>query len=1183
MKISYRILFINFFIVVLIIGSASFAFYSIMYNVLSSQQSKYLLKSSNDFSIAFNEANQELEKDFVQLSANDLFSIEGLSTSSIDFVLEQNQQNPELLLRTAAKADINLGESTSELKGFVKNNPSAHIKVHKLSNGRTVYYGRLLTDSFLNSISQKINAQVALISGNSALQVSSEKENQKYIYNLNKAYGYLAQQDKFTVYSEESAQADIICTLSSISSGFEENQNLHFLIFSNLSEAEELRTSIAYLLITVGVAGVFLSLILTFLLTRKIRHQLYLLSKATELTKQGNFKNRIELKSNDEIGNLASAFNSMLEELDKHDREMNDYTDFIALINRNASLKEIADAALNKIIKTCGFTIGAIYGVKENSIYLIRSYGMKGKTEKEDFEFFANAINKREMHELYFEKNYPTVSTGIVSLEIKHMLVVPIIYNNEVIALIELGGLDKPSEEVKRYLSKIQEQLAIGLTNAFALVQLENLVVELKLLNEEYQKQNEQVKQQNESLLRLHNELKTKAHELEIQKQRAEEATKLKSQFLASMSHELRTPMNSVLGLTELILDESSSLSLKTKERLEIVHKSGKRLMNLINDILDLSKIEAGKMELKSDEIVLEDIIFDVEASIRPLAVKKHLEFRITRKSSTNIQIRTDRGKVTQVLINLLGNAIKFTEHGFVELDVNITPSSQLKFNVIDSGIGISTQDQKVIFEEFRQLDGTTTRKYGGTGLGLSICKRIAEMLDGSLTVESNLNKGSVFSFIIPLKLSSGKKEATHSINVGTLAESRKNSILVIDADARARNMIGEYFESRGYEVLFSDNGASGVRLAKELHPAAITLDLLLPNNDGWNVLKELKESVATKNIPVIMISINSDKNIGYGVSAVDYFIKPVSQRDLTETIIKIEDFTRKKIEKVAFVDKDEKELERLKPAFEKERIRTQLFNNSEFAIDGIISTLPDLVIIDLLMAGKDGISLIHELKNHRETKNIPLVLAMPAIMSEEEINLIKQIVDEISLKLRNHPLDVLKIVRDRIKMDEISHLYHDLSDPQTTEPEPYIKDAFDGSAFTETADYKNKNMGTVLIVDDDPDTLFTLKEIVQSCNCITMTAQNGLECLAALEEKLPDLIMLDIMMPEMDGFQTIKKIRENPNWRHVPVLAVTARAMLEDRQIILKNGFDDYITKPVNTGVISFKIEKLFSKLNVK
>ena len=603
-----------------------------------------------------------------------------------------------------------------------------------------------------------------------------------------------------------------------------------------------LRSSIKYILITVGIAGVLLSLILTFVFTQKIRSQLSLLSNATELTKQRNFKNKIAIKSNDEIGQLASAFNNMLDELDKHDRAINEYSDFLALINRNASLKEIADAALNKIIKTCGFSVGAIYAIKDNSITLIRSYGIKGKTAAEDFEFFESAIKNREMLELNFEKNFPTVSSGIISLEIKHMLVIPIIYNNEVIALLELGGLDKPSLEVKNYLSKIQEQLAIGLTNAFAFVQLENLVVELKLLNEEYQKQNQQVKQQNESLVKLHDQLKDKARELEIQKLRAEESTKLKSQFLASMSHELRTPMNSVLGLTELILEEASSLNSKTKERLEIVHRSGKRLMSLINDILDLSKIEAGKMDLKQDDVLLEDIIFDVEASIRPLVVKKHLELKIVRKTSTNVFITTDRGKVTQVLINLLGNAVKFTERGFVELHVDASSDNQLRFDVVDSGIGITVEDQKVIFEEFRQLDGTTTRKYSGTGLGLSICKKIAEMLDGLLKVESQLNKGSVFSFIIPFKISTEIKQETRSINVETLRKNRKNPILVIDDDADIRLTIGQYLESRGYNVVYADNGANGVNLAKELQPFAITLDLLLPNKDGWTVLKELKE-----------------------------------------------------------------------------------------------------------------------------------------------------------------------------------------------------------------------------------------------------------------------------------------------------------------------------------------------------
>ena len=1179
MKISYRILFINFFVVVLIIGSASFAFYSIMYNVLTSQQSKYLLKSSNDFIFAYNETFQNTEDDFNQLSRTELFSGERLKSTSIDFILEQDSKNVKIYSRSVVKAGVNLSQKFSSLEEFISNNPSAVIKSHTFPDGTSVYYGRLLTDEFLNSIAQKINAQVVIITGNSTLQVSNQSANQQYIYFLNKAYNNLSRREKFNVYSEDSGQADIISTLCNISSNINENQNLKFLIFSTLNEAADLRSSIKYILITVGIAGVLLSLILTFMFTQKIRSQLHLLSNATELTKQGNFKNKIEIKSNDEIGQLASAFNNMLDELDKHDRAITDYSDFIALINRNASLKEIADAALNKIIKTCGFAVGAIYAVKGSSITLIRSYGIKGKTAAEDYEFFDSAIKNREMLELNFEKNFPTVSSGIISLEIKHMLLIPIIYNNEVIALLELGGLDSPSQAVKNYLSKIQEQLAIGLTNAFAFVQLENLVVELKLLNEEYQKQNQQVKQQNESLIKLHDQLRDKARELEVQKLRAEESTKLKSQFLASMSHELRTPMNSVLGLTELILDESTLLNPKTKERLEIVHRSGKRLMSLINDILDLSKIEAGKMDLKHDDVLLEDIILDLEASIRPLVVKKHLELKIVRKANTNVFIATDRGKVTQVLINLLGNAIKFTERGFVELHVDDLGENQLRFDVVDSGIGISIEDQKIIFEEFRQIDGTAARKYSGTGLGLSICKKIAEMLNGSLSVESQLNKGSVFSFIIPFKVSSEKERQKQSVNVETLRKNRKNPILVIDDDADIRITIGQYLESRGYKVVYADNGASGVNLAKELQPFAITLDLLLPNKDGWTVLNELKENPATKNIPVILVSIIGDKNLGYGLGAFEYFVKPISHNELLSAFNKLENYARKKIEKIILVDDDELEFERFKRVLHNDGVTVHFIKDSQFAFNKIVDIQPDLIVLDLLMPGIDGITLTHELRNYKETKHIPIIISTAKDLNDEEKNSLRHIVEDITVKSKGHPHDVLKIVRDRIRMDELSYYVEDTAGKQPLEEIEILSDQIRNVSLDEKKNRKEL-LGEVLIVDDDPDTLFTINEIVQSCNCTTFVAKNGLECLNILEKNLPDLILLDIMMPEMDGFQTIKKIRENSNWRHVPVFAVTARAMLEDRQIILKNGFDDYITKPVNAGVISFKIEKLFSKI---
>lgn len=906
-----------------------------MYNVLTSQQSKYLLKSSNDFILAYKETFQNTDNDFSQLSRKELFSSERIKSTSIDFILERNSENPKLFSRSVVKEGINLSLSKNSFEKFYSNNPSAVLKSYLFADGSCVYYGRLLTDDFLNSIAQKINAQVAIITGNSTLQVSNQSSNQHYIYFLNKAFNHLSKEEKFKIYSEESGQADIISTLCSTSSYINENQNLNFLIFSTLNEAADLRSSIKYLLLTVGIAGIFLSLILTFIFTHKIRNQLGLLSNATELTKQGNFKNKIEIQSKDEIGDLAAAFNKMLDELDKHDRNINEYADFIALINRNPSLKEIADAALNKIIKTCGFAVGAIYSVKDQSISLIRSYGIKGKTTAEDFELFESAINNHEILELNFKKNSLTVSSAIISFEIKHLLVIPIIYNQEVIAIIELGGIEKPSNEVKDYLFKIQEPLAIGLTNAFAYVQLENLVVELKLLNEEYQKQNNQIKKQNETLIKLHDQLKEKATELEFQKLRAEESTRLKSQFLASMSHELRTPMNSVLGLTELILAEAEALTPKNKERLEIVYRSGKRLMNLINNILDLSKIEAGKMELKNDESLLEDIILDVEASVKPLIVKKHLELKILRKTSTNVFISTDRGKVTQVLINLLGNAVKFTEKGFIEFHIDIEESKNLRFDIVDSGIGISAENQKIIFEEFRQIDGTTTRKYGGTGLGLSICRKIADMLNGSLSVESQTNKGSVFSFIVPLQIGLTRREEVQSVNNTALKSTEKNPIALIEEDTNAKNT--------------------------EEH-----------------------------------------KILGKEIEAIS-----------------------------------------------------------------------------------------------KETK----------------------------------------FVQKEFKAE-------------------------------------------VLVVDDDPDTLFTICEIVKSCGCKTLSANNGIECLKILTECNPDLILLDIMMPEMDGFQTVNKIRENYSWKHIPVYAVTARAMLEDRQIILKHGFDDYITKPVNTGVLSFKIEKLFSNI---
>ncbi|MHB1686326.1 MAG: response regulator [Ignavibacteriaceae bacterium] len=1178
MKISYRILIINFAIVAVILGSSALAFYSIVYNVLSSQQSKYLLNSANDFIYAYRTQIQDIDDEFLYL-VNNNFNNSIENSKNVDFVLESNGKSSDVVLRKFSKEVVQIPTKNFSLDDFLVENPFALIRSYKANDGSIYYYGRIISDGFLNNIAKKINAEVALVWNGSPAEVSNESLNQKYSFVLSNASKALENKNNFDVYSHGTESSDILATIYKPDLDFTKGKGFQFLIFNTLSEAADLRTNLKYFLIIIGFSGILLSLILTLLFTDKIRKQITQLSKATEVTKDGNFQNKIVIQTKDELGKLGAAFNTMLEQLQKNEKAKNEYSEFITLINQNPTLKEISEAALQKIIKTCGFTIGGLYAVEEGKILLASSYGLgKEISFDEKSNLFNAVIKNRESFEMYSpQEKLPVVSAGAIKLEIKYLLINPIIYNGKVIAILELGSFDKPTGEAKEYLSKIQEQLAIGLTNAFAFVQLENLVTELKQLNEDYQKQNIQIRKQNETLVDLHKKLKEKADELEIQKGKAEEATELKSHFLASMSHELRTPMNSILGLTELIL-EDNSLKGKNRERIEVVLKSGKRLMNLINDILDLSKIEAGKMDVHNEDVFLEELITEIENSITPLAQQKGIAFRTVRNINTKIVVNTDRGKIVQVIINLLGNAVKFTDTGFVELRISSLENKKLKFDVIDTGIGMSEEDQKIIFEEFRQIDGTTTRKYSGTGLGLAICKKIAALMTGSISVESEPGSGSIFSFIVPLNFIKLRDDGeSPKVNVQTLIKNRKNPILVIDDDAEVRYTIGQYLISKGYDVVYAADGETGIEQAKKIQPFVITLDVMMPNKDGWTVLKELKQNPSTKDIPVILISIIGDKNLGYGLGAYEYFVKPITPDVLLSAFSKLENLAKKKIEKIVIVDDDEMEFEKFKIAFKNDKVRIDYIKESEIAFSKILETQPDLIILDLMMPNVDGITLSYKLKSNRETKHIPIIISTAKDLTEEERNSLNNIVEQISVKSNGHPLDVLKVVRDRIRLQEINS-----SSPGAAERTPE-EIALEEKTGLSDEDENHNYRGEVLVVDDDPDTLFTISEIVQACNCKAILAKNGIECLKTLEMKLPDLILLDIMMPGMDGFQTISRIKQNEKWTHIPVFAVTAKAMLEDKEVIIRHGFDDYIPKPVNAGVMAFKIEKLFSKNKIR
>ncbi len=1178
MKISLRILLINFIIVVLILSSAAVVFYSIMHEVISSQQSRHLLNSANNFIYSYRTKMLETEDEFLALS-NDYISTvlnkRKLINNRLDFILEINNPRLDKINRIAYNEKIHIPDKNLGLKDFIDYNPYALILEHSSEEDVKYYYGIVLSESLLNEFAQQINSEVAAVWNGSLTDISNSSTNQKHIYTLTQAVKSLEKKHNFDLYTESEEANDILATIYIPGSGLKYKNNPNYIIFTSIGEAALLRKTLRDMFILIGLAGVFLSLILTYLFTDKLRKQLTELSRATTKTSEGNFNSKIHIKSTDEIGKLGKAFNLMLDELEKKEKTKKEYSDFITLINQNPTLAEISDAALKKIINTCGFLIGALYSVEDKKLNLVSSYGLDETKAKnyENFAFYERVVQDKETIEIDSDEALPIVSAGLVNLELKHLVILPIVYNNAVTSVLVLGSIVKPTSEVNEYLSKIKEQLAVGLTNARALTQLEDFIAELKTLNEEYQKQNIQIKKQHNSLSKLHSDLKEQASELEVQKQKAEESTKVKSQFLASISHELRTPMNSILGLTELIL-EKADFNGKNKERLEVVLKSGRRLMALINDILDLSKIEAGKMDMREEDTLLEEIIEEVENSITPLVLNKNIGFNIRRDTNTKIIIRTDRSKIVQVLINLLGNAVKFTDEGSISLNIS-SEMDLLKFEVKDTGIGIPQSEQKYIFEEFRQVDGSTTKKYGGTGLGLAICKKIAGLLEGEITVLSKVGEGSTFCFSVPLKfVDSILPNAQNKINVEELMKNRENPILVIDDDEEVRYTIGQYLSAKGYEVIFAEDGDTGIKMAVDKQPFAITLDVMLPKKDGWSVLKELKENSKTKDIPIIMLSILGEKNIGYGLGAFEYFVKPISADKILSAFSRLENLAKKQINKIVIVDDDELEFEKFKEEFGNENLRIEYIQDSEFAFSKIAEVQPDLIIIDLMMPKIDGITLSYKLKSNFKTKHIPIFISTAKDLSDDERKSLSNIVENIAVKSKGHPLDVLKIVRDRIQMQEANPLpSHNIE-----------KSGENGNTKHEekVSVKEEENLAKVMIVDDDSETLFTMNEIVRSCGCTTFIAKNGLECLKLLETVTPDLILLDIMMPGMDGFQTIRAIREIDKLQDVKVFAVSAKAMADDKEIILKDGFNDSIPKPVNPTNLSFKIKQLISQPKV-
>ncbi len=1170
MKINYRIILINVVIVAVILGASGSAFYTIMYNVLTSQQSKQLLTSTNDFAFLFHNVSKEIDDAFslfLNKYEKKSFSNEAISVyKNLDFVFKLN---PDSSFNRDAMAfnnkEIIFPKNSAKVPTFFLSNPLIFFNVFTTSKGETYFYGRNLSKDFLNELSGKIRAEIAIYYDNNVAEYSNETLNQKYFFNITEAHNKLSLKNNYDIFTQETETSYFLAAVYKLKEPFLSKENIGAIIFTTINETQNLKTNLKNILLILGGAGLSLSVILTLLLTGSIRRQIHLLTEATEITKTGNFSTRMMVETNDELGALALAFNKMLDELERKEKAQTEYSDFITMINQNPSLKDISDSSLKKIIRITEFNIGAIYSVIDEQIVQVGSFGV-GENHfalKEKSELFKPLIEKLETVEIIFNEDPPVIFSGLMQINLKYLLMVPIVYNKKTIGILELGSVNKPTQEAKEYLELIKEQLAIGLTNAIAFVQMENLVSELKQLNENYQKQNEQIKSQNERLVELHSALSQKASELEIQKQKAEELTQLKSHFLATMSHELRTPMNAILGLTELVL-EDKSVSSKNSERLSVVLRSGKRLLNLINDILDLSKIESGKMEIKFENFILDDLLDELNASFTNLAKDKDIELRIVNNTEEKLYLTTDRTKLLQILINLVGNAIKFTTEGFVEIRVTLMQNSLLKIEVEDNGIGISSEQQKFIFEEFRQADASTTRKFGGTGLGLSICKKFAEMLKGNITVRSQLTKGSIFTVVLPVEVVHliQKRQPDENM-VKTFDDAEHNPVLIIEHQQNIRQMIANYVNSKGYDTIFAESHDQCLSLAQRTLPFALLLDTSFPALNFWKIIYALQADAATKNIPVIFYSTNDEKKNGFALSPNEILVKPLVQASITKTVQHAKELIHK--DELSFALLDDETSENL---FSTLNLKIHRYDQLEkFSFE------EDVIFVNPFYKEGNALKKCSEMFHSSEGFQKLLFLLLPENISEEEIKSGQKILTWLAGTSKGNAYEILKIIRNGFyfleKENQKNISVFEEEKIETGEIAELKKERMYGENYA----------GEVLIVDDDPDSLFTINEIVQKCNCTTILAKNGKECLEILEKQKPDVILLDIMMPVMDGFQTLKAIKEKSGFKDIPIIAVTAKAMIEDREIILKQGFDSYITKPINSGVLAFRLTKALTE----
>jgi HAMP domain-containing protein/CheY-like chemotaxis protein/nitrogen-specific signal transduction histidine kinase len=963
------------------------------------------------------------------------------------------------------------------------------------------------------------------------------------------------------------------------------------------------------------------------LLADNLTNQVRAIAEVATAVTKGDLTRSIQVEASGEVAELKDNINTMIDNLrlttdrnTEQDWLKTNLARFTGMLQGQRDLATVGRMLLSELAPLVNAQQGVIYQMEsEDSAEMVLLSAFAGDGEDGHLRRLKIgeglvgqcAAEKRRMLISDLPPNTIAIRSGLFEAVPRNVIVLPVLFEDRVKAVIELASLGIFTTSQMAFLEQLTASIGIVLNSIEATMQTEGLLkqsqqlaTELQVQQKELQQTNEQLAQKAQQLAEQNVEVERKNQEIEQARRAVEEkakelalTSKYKSEFLANMSHELRTPLNSILVLGQQLSDNpDGNLTPKQVEFSRTIHGAGTDLLNLITDILDLSKIESGTVSVEADEVFFAGMLDALERPFRHEAENRRLTFEVKTDPHLARSVVTDSKRLQQVLKNLLSNAFKFTEVGGVRLSVSPAKSgwsedhpilgkagSVVAFEVADTGIGIPFEKQRIIFEAFQQADAGTSRKYGGTGLGLAISRELAGLLGGEIQLRSAPERGSTFTLYLPqtyvgpsqASAAGIERKSPSSVSpqlplsvehpVEKIPDDRENLqpddavLLIVEDDPHYARVLRDLSRDKGFKVLVATRGADALALAHEYHPTAVSLDVFLPDVLGWTVLNHLKQDPATRHIPVQMLTLDEDRHHGLARGAFAFVTKPTTTQGLETALARIKEYSAPRRKRLLVVEDNPAEQLSIKALLGYDDIDVTVVATGSEAIETVNEQAFDCMVLDLRLPDMSGFDVLERFRDTPSLADLPVVVFTGKELSPEEDTRLHSLARSVVVKGVESPERLL---------DETALFLHRVVADLPAEKQRLL----DRLHHSDDALVGKK----VLVVDDDVRNIFALSSVIERRGMTVMTAGTGREAIAKLEST-PDIaiVLMDIMMPEMDGYETMQVIRQNPLFRRLPIIALTAKAMKGDREKCLEAGASEYLAKPVNT-------EQLLSSLRM-